>query len=113
MFGWVININMTNGEQMDIMCLQMWYPEDTTSPVQYYSQGNIILIWPWLKETPDKHNVRDVLFKDGGRTIYVNVTKDKEKLWKCFTLKEASKETWPLSVTSDPGLDPLLGEKML
>lgn len=40
----------------------------------------------------------------------VNIIKNKERLWKCSTLKE-SKETWQLNAIPDRGMNSVLEEK--
>lgn len=69
-----------------------------------------------------RHNLNLVIIKGNTRQTQCEGRRGKDciyqchqrqrNLWKCFRLKETSKETWPLNETSHSGLDPLLEGKI-
>lgn len=69
-----------------------------------------------------RHNLNLVIIKGNTRQTQCEGRRGKDciyqchqrqrKLWKCFRLKETSKETWPLNETSHSRLDPLLEGKI-
>ena len=94
---------------VDVLCLQRQYPEkNTVSSLCLTAAKNAQLIPNWTI------TIRGTFCYSGaegrGRTAVfknANLTKDKEKLWKCSRSKEA-KQTWQLSAHPGPRQEPVL-----
>lgn len=87
--------NFTNKRQMDITCLLIWHPEDT-SPVRQFCSKQKHLITSKHKISIPK--TRELYFLKN-----VNVIKEKERLWTYSRLKK-SKEIGQLNTLSHPKL---------